>query len=174
MRNNFPKQRVSSFCYRGADTRRHVLTRLRRLQLRSGKHSQPYRISHKTLFQNASALAVADELRAIRDAGNLFSAGELARLARQGKLELTSEVLRLFTKTIVVTEVEDIALNAIPAFSLTLAPKNNMTVIIAEMWIKRASVVVGGFIEVAEGGASAIEEIQHLLGVVGCSRNSKA
>ncbi|MGC9261373.1 MAG: hypothetical protein ACP5I8_15005 [Phycisphaerae bacterium] len=130
-------------------------------------------IGHKTLFQNASAITVADELRAIRDAGNLFSAGELARLAKQGKLELASEILRPFTKAIVVTEVENIVLETVPAFSLTLAPKNNMPVIIAEIWINRACVVVGGFIEVAEGGASAIEDIKHLLGVVGCSRNSK-
>ncbi len=173
MKNNNPKQRVSSFCYKGADTRRHVLTKLRHLQLLSGKYRQPYHISHKTLFRNASAVTVAKELRAIRDAGNLFSAGQLARLARQGGLELTSEVLEPFTKKIVVTEVENIVLKMIPPFSLTLAPKNNMPVISAEMWLNRACVVVGGFIEVAEGGTSAIEEIKRLLGIVSCSRSSK-
>lgn len=171
MKTDNPKQRVAPFCYTGSDTRRHVLSRLRRLQRLSGRNGKSLRVRRRTLFRNASADAAAKELRTIRDDGRMLSVGQLKQLKRNRRMELAPEVLAPFTKKIMVTEVDNVGLKMLANFSLTLAPANNMPVISPEMWLKGESILVGGFIEVIDGETSAIEDILQLLGVVRCRRS---
>ncbi len=158
-------RRVAMFRYIGADTRRDVLARLRQMTHREGRVGGRWRAQRKVLFRDVSLEVAAEELRKIRDEGSLFTTDQVRELIRQGRSELTQDVVRPFTKRILLTVIWDIELPSIPAFTLTLAPSNNLPVIGAELWLGNGQLAVGGYIEVSQGGEPAVEEVRLALKV---------
>ncbi len=156
---------VGMFRYAGTDVRRDVLSRLRRIISEENRSHAHWRVRRKVILRDVSPAVAAEQLRKIRDEGSLFTSNQRNELVRRGKSELSTGVVRLFTKKIVLAVVREIELHSVPTFTLTLAPSNNLPVISSELWLRNLQLTVGGYIEVSHGGRRAVARICRVLDV---------